>query len=113
MDITMIGLQNAGKTSLLRVLAVSVFQIGKWQRYITTSLPEYPTDEMLSREESLLLSASILALGCASCSKPKALLYAPMSFIVMVGPSANGHSSIPTVGFNMKRVQKGHVTLKW
>jgi hypothetical protein len=24
-----------------------------------------------------------------------------------------GHSSIPTVGFNMKRVQKGHVTLKW
>lgn len=34
MDITMIGLQNAGKTSLLRVLAVSVFQIGKWSRYI-------------------------------------------------------------------------------
>lgn len=30
MDITMIGLQNAGKTSLLRVLAVSAFQIGKW-----------------------------------------------------------------------------------
>ena len=25
MDVTMIGLQNAGKTSLLRVLAVSVF----------------------------------------------------------------------------------------
>lgn len=25
MDITMIGLQNAGKTSLLRVLAVSLF----------------------------------------------------------------------------------------
>lgn len=25
MDITMIGLQNAGKTSLLRVLAVSAF----------------------------------------------------------------------------------------
>jgi len=23
------------------------------------------------------------------------------------------HSSIPTVGFNMKKVQKGHVTLKW
>ena len=22
-------------------------------------------------------------------------------------------SSIPTVGFNMKKVQKGHVTLKW
>lgn len=29
MDITMIGLQNAGKTSLLRVLAVSVFHFGK------------------------------------------------------------------------------------
>jgi ADP-ribosylation factor-like protein 8 len=25
----------------------------------------------------------------------------------------NPFSSIPTVGFNMKRVQKGHVTLKW
>lgn len=22
-------------------------------------------------------------------------------------------SSIPTIGFNMKKVQKGHVTLKW
>ncbi|KAI9840718.1 MAG: ADP-ribosylation factor-like protein 8B [Sclerophora amabilis] len=48
MDITMIGLQNAGKTSLLRVLAGGEFTI----------------------------------------------------------------DSIPTVGFNMKRVQKGHVTLK-
>jgi hypothetical protein len=36
-----------------------------------------------------------------------------MSIIITLGPSANGHSSIPTVGFNMKRVQKGHVTLKW
>lgn len=26
---------------------------------------------------------------------------------------ADADSSIPTVGFNMKRVQKGHVTLKW
>ena len=32
MDITMIGLQNAGKTSLLRVLAVSIFPIGKWSQ---------------------------------------------------------------------------------
>ncbi|KAK5143167.1 hypothetical protein LTR04_001977 [Oleoguttula sp. CCFEE 6159] len=48
MDVTMIGLQNAGKTSLLRVLAGGEFTI----------------------------------------------------------------DSIPTVGFNMKRVQKGHVTLK-
>jgi GTPase SAR1 family protein len=29
MDITMIGLQNAGKTSLLRVLAVSLFPFWK------------------------------------------------------------------------------------
>ncbi|UQC80665.1 ADP-ribosylation factor family protein [Colletotrichum lupini] len=48
MDVTMIGLQNAGKTSLLRVLAGGEFTI----------------------------------------------------------------DSIPTVGFNMKRVQRGHVTLK-
>jgi len=48
MDITMIGLQNAGKTSLLRVLGGGEFT----------------------------------------------------------------HDSIPTVGFNMKRVQKGNVTLK-
>ncbi|KAL2757175.1 hypothetical protein ACRALDRAFT_1062796 [Sodiomyces alcalophilus JCM 7366] len=48
MDVTMVGLQNAGKTSLLRVLAGGEFTI----------------------------------------------------------------DSIPTVGFNMKRVQRGHVTLK-
>ncbi|KAH9909000.1 P-loop containing nucleoside triphosphate hydrolase protein [Xylariomycetidae sp. FL2044] len=48
MDVTMIGLQNAGKTSLLRVLSGSEFTI----------------------------------------------------------------DSIPTVGFNMKRLQRGHVTLK-
>ncbi|KAB8346181.1 hypothetical protein FH972_023227 [Carpinus fangiana] len=48
MDITIVGLQNAGKTSLLRVLAGGEFTI----------------------------------------------------------------DSLPTVGFNMKKVQKGHVTLK-
>lgn len=48
MDVTIVGLQNAGKTSLLRVLAGGEFTI----------------------------------------------------------------NSIPTVGFNMKRVQKGHVSLK-
>ncbi|KAK0745877.1 P-loop containing nucleoside triphosphate hydrolase protein [Schizothecium vesticola] len=48
MDVTMVGLQNAGKTSLLRVLSGAEFEI----------------------------------------------------------------DTIPTVGFNMKRVQKGHVTLK-
>ncbi|VUC21280.1 unnamed protein product [Clonostachys rosea] len=48
MEVTMVGLQNAGKTSLLRVLAGGEFTV----------------------------------------------------------------DSIPTVGFNMKRVQRGHVTLK-
>ena len=32
MDVTMIGLQNAGKTSLLRVLAVSD-TIGRWRKH--------------------------------------------------------------------------------
>ncbi|OQD87698.1 hypothetical protein PENANT_c005G10944 [Penicillium antarcticum] len=52
MDVTMIGLQNAGKSSLLRVLAGGEFTV-----------------DLLD-------------------------------------------SSIPTIGFNTKRVQKGHVTLK-
>ncbi|EAL88680.1 ADP-ribosylation factor family protein [Aspergillus fumigatus A1163] len=60
MDVTMIGLQNAGKSSLLRVLA----------GLATTGL-----------------SLSWFAKPCI-------------------------YSSIPTIGFNTKRVQKGHVTLK-
>jgi GTPase SAR1 family protein len=39
MDITMIGLQNAGKTSLLRVLAVSPFLMRK-DRAIPTIIPK-------------------------------------------------------------------------
>ncbi|MCJ1281760.1 hypothetical protein MMC26_001083 [Xylographa opegraphella] len=58
MDVTMIGLQNAGKTSLLRVLAGG----------------EFTTE------------------------------YVKLGRVIAV--------SIPTVGFNMKKVQKGHVTLK-
>ncbi|KAK0108709.1 hypothetical protein ONS96_002557 [Cadophora gregata f. sp. sojae] len=65
MDITMIGLQNAGKTSLLRVLAV-----------------REPYSPKLS---------------------PSADIPKGGEFTL---------DSIPTVGFNMKRVQKGHVTLK-
>lgn len=80
MDITMIGLQNAGKTSLLRVLAVS-----KQLRALSCADIDY-------REESLLLS---------------------MLAIVVFRRLSNNISSIPTVGFNMKKVQKGHVTLKW
>lgn len=49
MDITMIGLQNAGKTSLLRVLAVS-------NSY--TSSPRIQTDCACDRAESLPSSRS-------------------------------------------------------
>jgi GTPase SAR1 family protein len=38
MDITMIGLQNAGKTSLLRVLAVSLFLMRKAPPVSTSSI---------------------------------------------------------------------------
>jgi ABC-type phosphate/phosphonate transport system ATPase subunit len=46
MDVTMIGLQNAGKTSLLRVLAVS----------IGDQCPVGHTNESSCREESSQLS---------------------------------------------------------
>ncbi|KAE8443044.1 hypothetical protein EG329_002438 [Mollisiaceae sp. DMI_Dod_QoI] len=69
MDITMIGLQNAGKTSLLRVLAVS-----------------YPRPPPRYRAGT----------DCADADQGGEFTL----------------DSIPTVGFNMKRVQKGHVTLK-
>lgn len=46
MDVTMIGLQNAGKTSLLRVLAVSTHDQGSSDH----------TDDRCGREESSLLS---------------------------------------------------------
>lgn len=40
MDITMIGLQNAGKTSLLRVLAVSPFLIRAYAKLRRTVLTD-------------------------------------------------------------------------
>ena len=40
MDITMIGLQNAGKTSLLRVLAVSSYPFGK----LSCNIADVPSD---------------------------------------------------------------------
>jgi GTPase SAR1 family protein len=72
MDITMIGLQNAGKTSLLRVLAVSLF---------------------LMRKQPLS-SRSTSVPSCASRRRrcfirvPKLLLCATMNAIV-AGPSAD------------------------
>jgi len=40
MDVTMIGLQNAGKTSLLRVLSVSYGSCSALQRPPLTPLPQ-------------------------------------------------------------------------
>jgi GTPase SAR1 family protein len=82
MDITMIGLQNAGKTSLLRVLAVSTFHLEMKPRCVHNISANIPTDETLSREENSLLSASIPAQGCASSKLPTAQLCATMSSIV-------------------------------
>lgn len=66
MDITMIGLQNAGKTSLLRVLAVG--------RYLSPGPPNFPTPapevcfdglmanlHLICREENLPSSTSTSA----------------------------------------------------
>ncbi|KHO00603.1 ADP-ribosylation factor family protein [Metarhizium album ARSEF 1941] len=69
MEVTLVGLQNAGKTSLLRVLA-SARQGGEFTLEQVNPFFLHATDRI-------------------------ALF-----------------SSIPTVGFNMKRVQQGHVTLK-
>jgi ABC-type transport system involved in cytochrome c biogenesis ATPase subunit len=46
MDITMIGLQNAGKTSLLRVLAVSLCRSGTIpvQRHGVISCRQHPSN---------------------------------------------------------------------
>jgi hypothetical protein len=49
MDITMIGLQNAGKTSLLRVLAVSL-------RHLKFRLVGVSSDQEITRVVNLLSS---------------------------------------------------------
>ncbi|KAI9788151.1 MAG: hypothetical protein M1816_007197 [Peltula sp. TS41687] len=85
MDVTMIGLQNAGKTSLLRVLAVG-----------------FPYARPLTDRGAPLPSSKISML----C--PGVLLLT--SHVIQGGEFTI--DSIPTIGFNMKRVQKGHVTLK-
>ncbi|EEQ35790.1 ADP-ribosylation factor [Microsporum canis CBS 113480] len=67
----MVGLQNAGKSSLLRVLAGGEFTV------------EY----VLGGEYRVF-------------------------FYLGLTRNLEKNSSIPTIGFNTKRVQKGHVTLK-
>ncbi|KAL9084278.1 MAG: hypothetical protein Q9159_005323 [Coniocarpon cinnabarinum] len=80
MDITLIGLQNAGKTTLARVLAGGEF----------TSEYGIPL--------STLLSIPI--------TQPNAILH---SYSQLEDTKLN--RSMPTVGFNLKRIQAGHVTL--
>ena len=86
MDITMIGLQNAGKTSLLRVLAVSPFLMRKDR--IHRPLFRSGADEVLSREESSLSSKSTFVPSSASRRRhcfirvPMLLLRATMSAII-------------------------------
>lgn len=92
MDITMIGLQNAGKTSLLRVLAVGY----TCRRYL---------------DLNFMLTGCGRVESSPSSEIPMLPDYCPrwVNVVLTLGPC----SSIPTVGFNMKRVQRGHVTLKW
>ena len=98
MDVTMIGLQNAGKSSLLRVLAVRSSN--------HQAAPELA--DRCNREASSLSSKSLSpwrrigkqTVNLTTFITDRLFFFAP-------------HSSIPTIGFNTKRVQKGHVTLKW
>ena len=93
MDVTMIGLQNAGKTSLLRVLAVSTTT----QNHLAVALTACFSGGRVHHRVG----------GCIS-----SWLHVRAQSHLRLTLMFNG-SSIPTVGFNMKRVQKGHVTLKW
>jgi hypothetical protein len=110
MDITMIGLQNAGKTSLLRVLAVSPSFAH------SSSATDWAGRRVYGRVRLLWLSKRQLAATRATRFRPVSAFAASRNrefHHLLVHALMPGHSSIPTVGFNMKRVQKGHVTLKW
>ena len=84
MDVTIIGLQNAGKTSLLRVLSVG-------------QTSQCSTAGRTNPKQGAEFTIEYIAIFVYLCS---------LSTNIAI-------SSIPTVGFNMKRVQKGHVSLKW
>ena len=120
MDITMIGLQNAGKTSLLRVLAVSHPHLPPLH-HRRTHTDSSAMRRAASSPSSMLLPhvvrgpftfshiAIAIKLKRGSAIPPTLLRNPPKEFpLTLILP----RSSIPTVGFNMKRVQKGHVTLK-
>lgn len=100
MDVTMIGLQNAGKTSLLRVLSVSQrlssIEVKRDIDIILVRSPGRRVRDRVSLSNHRVLMKPVIR------THPKICFPADPPFF----------SSIPTVGFNMKRVQRGHVTLK-
>ncbi|KAJ2988936.1 hypothetical protein NUW58_g3722 [Xylaria curta] len=99
MDVTMIGLENAGKTSLLRVLSVRICILERAIPYQTIANIRAHREESSRSSKRLTLPDDTPILQQAAQ-------------IVPLFPPADSSSSIPTVGFNMKRVQRGHVTIK-
>ena len=93
MDVTIIGLQNAGKTSLVRVLAVCS---------ISTC-----TGPCLPEHQSRVGKVLTWYLGRRVHHRVRCSVH------VIVGVFADQCSSIPTVAFNKKEVKKGHVSIKW
>jgi ADP-ribosylation factor-like protein 8 len=107
MDITMIGLQNAGKTSLLRVLAVRypLPTSGPYRTSTDCSAMNRAVNSPSSRSHHRAIN--LFGIVAGSCETPH-----HTARWRMLADHPAPYSSIPTVGFNMKRVQKGHVTLK-
>ena len=63
MDVTMIGLQNAGKTSLLRVLAVRNYSLVHTEHVLTSQLlraVNSPLSKFPSTDELFLFLLSLL-----------------------------------------------------
>ncbi|KAJ7964469.1 putative ADP-ribosylation factor [Quillaja saponaria] len=76
MELSLIGLQNAGKTSLVNAVAVSAYKLGNSFLLIYVGLTRETNYFMFFRQEGY------------------------------------SEDMIPTVGFNMRKVTKGNVTIK-